>query len=298
MDRILAGVGTTGLGLTAKDRENKGLQDKTAKTALGDNVFEFTDFGWDEAFEDDDDDMFVGGDGFDGNNRRLVDLVTEEAEDESRQSSLDARLKGGISISGYHRTDGLKSRTASRRSQLTQFRDDATLINSDSARPEHKNDILPLGFKFGAGLPFQGEIIENVDPVGSLKSRGKEVPGATCARFNSPRLGHASLAIGKAFEVVRKLGSGSYAMVYLVKEVGGAGQEFGMSGFGLQPCLIPLSPLHLSALKCLSKQHLEEEALDVQMFEVNRFSVQVPSAVLIFPAGNHRPRFTYRSPSM
>ncbi|KAJ9123184.1 hypothetical protein QFC22_001377 [Naganishia vaughanmartiniae] len=249
LDRILASVGTagTGLGLTAKDRESKGPQNKNGKTPLGDNVFEFTDFGWDEAFEDDDDDMFDVGDGFDGNNRRLVDLVTEEAEDESRQASLDARLKAGISIGGYHRTDGLKSRTASRRSQLTQHRDDANLINSDSARPEHKNDILPLGFKFGAGLPFQGEIIENVDPVGSLKSRGKEVPGATCARFNSPRLGHASLAIGKAFEVVRKLGSGSYAMVYLVKEVGGGGQEF--------------------ALKCLSKQHLEEEALDVQMFE-------------------------------
>jgi hypothetical protein len=200
--------------------------------AAGGNVFEFTDFGWDEAFEDDDDEGFLPGDhGLNANNKRLVDLVAEEAEDEEESSTnraislatLEARARG-ISIGG-----GLRSRTASRKSTLNQQRDDATLVGPDSARREHKNDMLPLGFKFGAGLPFQGEIIENVDPVGSLKSRGKEVPGATCARFNSPRLGHASLAVGKAFEVIRKLGSGSYAMVYLVKEVGGIGQEFGRS---------------------------------------------------------------------
>lgn len=201
------------------------------------NVFEFTDFGWDEAFEDDDDEGFLGGD---ANNKRLVDLVTEEAEDdeenlanrETSLATLEARARG-ISIGGGLRKDGLRSRTASRKSTLNQQRDDATLVAADSGRREHKNDMLPLGFKFGAGLPFQGEIIENVDPVGSLKSRGKEVPGATCARFNSPRLGHASLAVGKAFEVIRKLGSGSYAMVYLVKEVGGIGQEYGRSGASL-----------------------------------------------------------------
>lgn len=98
---------------------------------------------------------------------------------------------------------------------------------SDHMHDGRLSDVFPLGHVFGAGHSFEGEIIEAVTPR-RLASNGREVPVPQFA------LGHhrrASLERGeiatKSFKVVRQLGSGSFAVVYLVREIGGVGQEYG-----------------------------------------------------------------------
>ncbi|WVQ94033.1 hypothetical protein IAU59_001111 [Kwoniella sp. CBS 9459] len=108
-------------------------------------------------------------------------------------------------------------------------------------------EILKPGMVIGEGLDFQGEVI--VPAVGRAASGGFD-EGLPLRRGGSEAT-KATRADGKhekkRYEVVRKLGTGSYAVVYLVKERGGRKREY--------------------ALKCLSKQDLEEEQLETQLFE-------------------------------
>lgn len=83
----------------------------------------------------------------------------------------------------------------------------------------------------------------------------------------------------KWFEVVRKLGSGSYAVVYLVREIISTGQHLSSSddhqlAFGDDLELdVPQSSLPAVtygrefAIKCLSKANLNRDALEAQLFE-------------------------------
>lgn len=76
----------------------------------------------------------------------------------------------------------------------------------------------------------------------------------------------------RRLEIVRKLGSGSYAVVYLARallwdpEVDGVDSEDGEAGieFGAEPVYG-----QEFALKCLSKHNLSEDMLQVQKFEVS-----------------------------
>ncbi|OCF36061.1 serine/threonine protein kinase [Kwoniella heveanensis BCC8398] len=108
-------------------------------------------------------------------------------------------------------------------------------------------EILKPGMVIGEGLEFQGEVI--VPAVGRAASGGFD-EGLPLRRGGSEAT-KVTRADGKhekkRYEVVRKLGTGSYAVVYLVKERGGRKREY--------------------ALKCLSKQDLEEEQLETQLFE-------------------------------
>ncbi|EIW67802.1 hypothetical protein TREMEDRAFT_39946, partial [Tremella mesenterica DSM 1558] len=105
-------------------------------------------------------------------------------------------------------------------------------------------DIMYSGMLFGEGREFQGEVVEPAvrklsdDEALPLRRGGSEV---NHVREN----GHAPEK--KTYQVIRQLGSGSYAVVYLVREKGGKRREY--------------------ALKCLSKQNLEEEQLETQLFE-------------------------------
>lgn len=106
-------------------------------------------------------------------------------------------------------------------------------------------DILRPGMVFGEGLEFEGEIIEPA--TGRLQADGNsDLPlRRDGSKVGVPR--KPSTSPKRSYEVIRQLGSGSYAVVYLVRERGGRKREF--------------------ALKCLSKHDLEEEQLETQLFE-------------------------------
>ncbi|RSH79091.1 uncharacterized protein EHS24_002025 [Apiotrichum porosum] len=110
-------------------------------------------------------------------------------------------------------------------------------------------DVLRPGMVFGEGLEFEGDVIEPA--VGRVQVTGDTSDVGLPLRRDGSQVG-ASRAPNqqrrkKTYEVIRQLGSGSYAVVYLVRERGGRRREY--------------------ALKCLSKHDLEEEQLETQLFE-------------------------------
>lgn len=109
-------------------------------------------------------------------------------------------------------------------------------------------DVLRPGMLFGEGLEFEGGIIQPA--VGQLHVSDKNNLGLPLRRDGSG-FGAKRLSIGpsepKTYKVIRQLGSGSYAVVYLVRQVGGRKREY--------------------ALKCLSKHDLEADQLETQLFE-------------------------------
>lgn len=96
-------------------------------------------------------------------------------------------------------------------------------------------------------------------------------------RLSTAPVSHDSVDFGlaKEFEVVRKLGTGSYAVVYLVREVLSRAQpsEDGHCG-ALDLGELTCSKSYITygrdfALKCLSKANLDQDALAAQMTEVS-----------------------------
>ena len=99
------------------------------------------------------------------------------------------------------------------------------------------NDVLKPGMLFGEGLEFQGEVVapavgrlsgDSSDEGMPLRRGGSEAPKAL---RGMPGVHHHGRD-RKAYEVVRQLGSGSYAVVYLVKERGGRKREYGECDVG------------------------------------------------------------------
>ncbi|WWC57831.1 uncharacterized protein I303_100366 [Kwoniella dejecticola CBS 10117] len=119
--------------------------------------------------------------------------------------------------------------------------------DKDGSDSPHVEEPFKPGMLIGEGMEFQGEII--VPAVGRMGADDIGLPlrrGGSEATKNTRTDGQTEK---KRYEVVRKLGTGSYAVVYLVREKGGRHREF--------------------ALKCLSKQDLEEEQLETQLFEAH-----------------------------
>lgn len=91
-------------------------------------------------------------------------------------------------------------------------------------------DIMRPGMLFGEGLEFQGETIEpavgkGADGDGILPLRRD---GSGVGQKRRPGVVEADDDEGKKrYEVVRPLGSGSYAVVYLVREKNGRKREYG-----------------------------------------------------------------------
>ncbi|KXN90173.1 Negative regulator of sexual conjugation and meiosis [Leucoagaricus sp. SymC.cos] len=123
-------------------------------------------------------------------------------------------------------------------------------------------DVLAPGDIVGEGCSLQGESIRLV----SISSRRET--------------DHDDLDCGEPateFEVVRRLGSGSYAVVYLVKEVLSRSlpsEDGHMSTIGSMEFdgNLPRRPETVYgreyAIKCLSKANLDADALDAQLTEV------------------------------
>ena len=118
------------------------------------------------------------------------------------------------------------------------------------SQPLH--DVLAPGDTVGEGALLQGE------PIRLVSSS------------------HTELA--REFEVVRQLGTGNYAAVYLVQEVLSRplhSDDGHMSTIGLMELDKSASAIQYTvygreyAIKCLSKADLDQDALAVQMSEVN-----------------------------
>lgn len=131
--------------------------------------------------------------------------------------------------------------------------------SSDSCTIE---DVLAPGDIVGEGCSLQGELIRLV----SVSSQPE--PDNDLDNDGEP---------AQEFEVVRRLGSGSYAVVYLVKEVLSSSppsEDGHMSTIGSMEFdgNVPRRPETVYgreyAIKCLSKANLDEEALDAQLTEV------------------------------
>jgi len=121
-------------------------------------------------------------------------------------------------------------------------------------------DVLAQGDLVGEGLSLQGEKIVRV-PISS----------------SEPRVDHDEPA--KEFEVVRRLGTGSYAVVYLVREIlsrsaspsSDEGHGLAVAGrMELDDGYFSHQPTQYGreyAIKLLSKANLDQDALAAQLFE-------------------------------
>ena len=114
-------------------------------------------------------------------------------------------------------------------------------------------DVLAPGDIIGPGILLQGH------PIRPVSSVHDNTPG-----------------IAPDFEVIRKLGTGSYAVVYLVREVlsrsiPSEDGHCGILDLGDAPTTSYVSYGREFALKCLSKANLDEDALAAQLSEVISF---------------------------
>lgn len=119
-------------------------------------------------------------------------------------------------------------------------------------------DVLAAGDLVGEGLSLQGEPIARVPMSAS-----------------DPRTDYDGLAA--EFEVVRRLGTGSYAVVYLVREVlsrpapSDDGHCAAVGRMDFDDAVSARQSTEYGreyAIKLLSKANLDEDALAAQLFEV------------------------------
>lgn len=158
--------------------------------------------------------------------------------------------------------------------------------SSHSIASQTIEDVLAPGDVVGDGFLLQGEPIRLVSN------------GATTHDHREP---------AHELEVIKQLGTGSYAVVYLVQEVLSRplpSEDGHMSTIGLMELdsnRPPASP-HIVygrkyAIKCLSKANLDEEALALQMSEVTIFiPLALPSPSFIFLSLGHHSSVTAFAP--
>ena len=95
-------------------------------------------------------------------------------------------------------------------------------------------DVLSPGMLFGEGQEFQGELVQPAvrQVTGEDGSQGFPLRRGGSEIGKTIR-GDVAANSTKVYEVVRQLGSGSYAVVYLVREKGGRRREYGECPYGL-----------------------------------------------------------------
>ena len=136
----------------------------------------------------------------------------------------------------------------------------AVTTRSESSSNSGIQDVLAPGDIIGQGSLLEGEVVQLVSSC-----------APTAAHSASPSPDPEEPA--REFEVVRRLGAGSYAVVYLVKEVlyrpppsrSDDGHEIMDEEDFRRPSTVYGREY---AIKCLSKADLDEEALEAQMAEV------------------------------
>jgi hypothetical protein len=139
--------------------------------------------------------------------------------------------------------------------------------------------VLSQGDLVGEGSLLQGEPIRRV-------SIGPGIAPTRSSDYKEP---------AKEFQVVRRLGAGSYAVVYLVQEVISRpppSEDGHMSTIGqMELDNRPSETLYGReyAIKCLSKANLDEEALAAQMTEVRLSFFLFALSCLPVSQGDHPP---------
>lgn len=151
-------------------------------------------------------------------------------------------------------------------------------------------DVLSPGDLIGEGMELQGEVVRCVPitPLPSPDLAPSQPEPATPSQPSSSIAAPSAEEPACTFEVVRRLGTGSYAVVYLVREVlyrapvgedlcedDGADLDMSMDGHGdMDTERIKRENVYGReyAVKLLSKANLDAEALEAQIFEVRHRS--------------------------
>ncbi|KAI0688037.1 hypothetical protein BC835DRAFT_1408201 [Cytidiella melzeri] len=164
-------------------------------------------------------------------------------------------------------------------------------VRSTSSNPSSFSssvlDVLSPGDVIGEGMELQGEVVRCV-PITPLPSPNLALSLSDTATPSQPSSSIARPSPeepARTFEVVRRLGAGSYAVVYLVREVlyrvpdedhfedDGADLDMSMDGHGDAESVRSRSAGRANeygreyAVKLLSKANLDAEALEAQIFE-------------------------------
>ncbi|KAF7321436.1 Kinase-like protein [Mycena kentingensis (nom. inval.)] len=129
-----------------------------------------------------------------------------------------------------------------------------------SSRPSPANFSPRPAFKSPSSHSSFSSVLEDVLQPGDIVGDGVELQGEMI-RLVSPLNGPTDTEPAREFEVVRRLGAGSYAVVYQVLEVleRAPPSEDGHSVMG---------HMDFDGKHCLSKANLDDEALRAQMDEV------------------------------
>ncbi|KAF9268818.1 Pkinase-domain-containing protein [Marasmius fiardii PR-910] len=168
--------------------------------------------------------------------------------------------------SKLHRSPYIPSRRTLSNASASDSRPWSSITPAESRVPSTPSvvsstleDVFAPGDIFGEGTKLQGETIKLVS-IGAAPDRPHTPEHETPVRV---------------FEVVRRLGAGSYAVVYLVVEVLSrpSSDDAAMSVVGGldmegKPRTAPVQYGREYAIKCLSKVNLDEDALGAQMSEV------------------------------
>ncbi|PPQ89493.1 hypothetical protein CVT25_012165 [Psilocybe cyanescens] len=126
-------------------------------------------------------------------------------------------------------------------------------------------------------LSITSQAVEDVLAPGDVVGEGFFLQGDLIRLVSNGAPDHQHREPARELEVIKQLGTGSYAVVYLVQEVLSrpvVSEDGHMSTIGLMEFdNKPLPPAHVVygrkyAIKCLSKANLDEEALAIQMSEV------------------------------
>lgn len=178
-------------------------------------------------------------------------------------------------------------------------------------------DVLSPGDVIGEGLELQGEVVRCV-PITPLHSSDRTLSHpepATASCPSSTIAGPFSEEPARTFEVVKKLGTGSYAVVYLVREVlyrapeveendyedDGADLDMSMDGHDDAESVKGGRSNEYGreyAVKLLSKANLDSEALEAQVLEVRHHVNSLCLIALTMPCNQtNRLKYTnlYRS---
>jgi hypothetical protein len=145
-----------------------------------------------------------------------------------------------------------------------------------SSRPSPANFSPRPAFRSPSSHSSFSSVLEDVLQAGDIVGEGVDLQGEVI-RLVSPLAGPTSAEPAREFEVVRRLGAGSYAVVYQVLEVlerappseDGHSSMMGHMDFDGKHVRSPSTIYGREyAIKCLSKANLDDEALTAQMDEV------------------------------
>jgi len=164
-----------------------------------------------------------------------------------------------------------------------------TNLPSSPSTPLPRSPYLSSRHLHPTSLPIISDLIEDVLGPGDTVGEGLFLQGEPIRLVSNGALHHSHREPAQEFQVIKQLGTGSYAVVYLVQEVlsrppaseDGHMSTIGLMDFDNKPAQIVYGRKY--AIKCLSKANLDEEALALQMSEVR--CLFFPSSSLVFFVG-------------